>query len=165
MKSTLPSYFESSAPQHMILIIGQGLGRCDNDRISCMRAKWVEVLHVAAYNRVLDKGRTRLVNERWTVMKRNARTSAPSRTTSYSTSFQPFILRSTRTCGESARPRAARSRSSSGLFANPEPSPPRVKAERMMTGYPIFSAAVRAALTEDTAVDCATGMSISERRN
>jgi hypothetical protein len=31
----------------------------------------------------------------------------------------------------------------------------------MITGYPIISAAARAALTEDTAVDCATGMSIS----
>src|SRR6266404_1198054 len=150
----------------MVLIIGQCLGRRDNDRISCVSAKWVEVLHVAAYDRVLEKGRTQPVNGRRTEIKRDyARTSAPSRTTSYSTSFQPFILRSTRTCGESERPRAARSRSSSGLFANPEPSPPRVKAERMMTVYPIFSAAARAALTGDTAVDCATGMSISDRMN
>jgi hypothetical protein len=150
----------------MVLIIGQGLGRGDNDRISCMRAKWVKVLHVAANNCVLDRRKTRPVNECWAEMKRDyARTSAPSRTTSYSTSFQPFILRSTSTCGESERPRAARSLSSSGSFAKPEPSPPRVKAERMMTGYPIFSAASRAALTEDTAVDCATGMSISERRD
>ena len=49
------SYFKSSTPQHMVLIIGQGLRGGDNDRISCMRAKWIKVLHVAANNRVLDR--------------------------------------------------------------------------------------------------------------
>ena len=64
----------------------------------------------------------------------NAHTSAASRTTSYSNSFQPFMLRSISTCGLRLRLFAERSRNSSGLFAKPEPRPPSVNAERKMTG-------------------------------
>lgn len=66
--------------------------------------------------------------------KNEMRTSAPSRTTSYSSSFQPFILRSISTWGLKLRLFADKSRSSSGLLAKPEPRPPRVNAERKMTG-------------------------------
>lgn len=48
-------YFEGSTPQHMILVVGQCLRGCDDNRISGMRAKWVEVFHVTAYNRVLNR--------------------------------------------------------------------------------------------------------------
>jgi hypothetical protein len=54
----------------MVLIIGKGLGRGDDDRISGMRAEWVEILHVAANNCVLDRRKIRPVNEPWTEMKK-----------------------------------------------------------------------------------------------
>jgi hypothetical protein len=144
----------------MVFIICERLGRRYDNRVTGMRAKRVEVLHVAANNRVLSRASIRLCKRTGIELH----TSAPSRTTSYSTSFQPFMLRSTRTWGERLRPRAARSRSSSSLFAKPEPRPPRVNAERMITGYPILFAAWRASLTVDTAVEVAAGMSISKLR-
>ena len=59
-----------------------------------------------------------------------------SRITSNSISFQPAMDFSTRiwVMGESARPLAAVSRSSSWLLTMPPPVPPRVKAGRMITG-------------------------------
>jgi len=60
--------------------------------------------------------------------------SAASRTTSYSTSFQPLSDFSIRTWGERASDLADRSRSSSSLLAKPEPRPPSEKAERRIIG-------------------------------
>jgi hypothetical protein len=48
-------YLKGGTPQHMILVVGQCLRGCDDNRISCMRAKRVEVFHVTAYNRVLNR--------------------------------------------------------------------------------------------------------------
>mmetsp|Transcript_35596 Transcript_35596/g.85220 ORF Transcript_35596/g.85220 Transcript_35596/m.85220 type:complete len:217 (+) Transcript_35596:2765-3415(+) len=70
--------------------------------------------------------------------------SCESRTTSYSISFHPFIDFSTSTCGELAKAFSTSSFSSASLSAKPEPRPPSAKAARMMTGYPIFLAAVQA---------------------
>src|SRR5271170_4402860 len=87
---------------------------------------------------------------------------ALSRTTSYSTSFHPLRDFSTRICDVRDNERAARECNSSASFAKPDPRPPREYAERMMTGYPISAAAVRASSTVPTAVDWAIGMLISE---
>ena len=48
-----------------------------------------------------------------------------SRTTSYSTSFQPFMDLSTRTCGEVANALLHKATNSSSLSAKPEPNPPK----------------------------------------
>lgn len=89
--------------------------------------------------------------------------SAASRTTSYSSSFQPLRLFSMSTWGLSERLLAERSLSSSAFSAKPDPRPPSEKAERRMTGYPIRSAATSASLTVETAVELAAGMPISAR--
>jgi hypothetical protein len=74
-----------------------------------------------------------------------------SRTTSYSTSFQPFMLFSTSTCGELANAATQRRRSSSSFLAKPEPRPPRAKAARTMTGKPmlLLAASASSQLTAD----------------
>ena len=60
--------------------------------------------------------------------------SAASRTTSYSTSFQPSRLFSTRICGLIESAFAAMSRSIASFSQMPEPSPPSANAERIMHG-------------------------------
>ena len=70
--------------------------------------------------------------------------SQQSRTTSYSTSFQPRRSWSMSTCSEIAKALEHCSRSCSSVSANPEPKPPRAKAARTSTGKPIFLAAVTA---------------------
>ncbi len=64
--------------------------------------------------------------------------SYASRTTSYSTSFQPFKLSSTNTCGEYAKAAFTFSINSSSLCTNPLPFPPSANAARMSSGKPIF---------------------------
>jgi hypothetical protein len=49
----VPDRFEGRASKHMVFIIRQSLRWGDDDRITGMRAKRVEVLHVAANDRVL----------------------------------------------------------------------------------------------------------------
>ena len=127
----MPDNLESSRTKHMIFIIRKGLGRGNDDRISGVCSQWVKVFHVTANNSVLHTSvDTRTIRGvgKWIL------TSAPSRTTSYSSSFQPFILRSIRTWGLKLRLFADRSRSSSASSAKPEPRPPRVKADRKITG-------------------------------
>lgn len=53
-------------------------------------------------------------------------------------------------------------RNSSGELAKPEPRPPSANADLTIIGYPISSAALSASSTVFTAVDCATGISISK---
>ena len=60
--------------------------------------------------------------------------SAWSRTTSYSTSFQPVRSSSISTCGEEANASASMRLSSASPWAIPEPRPPSVKPVRIMTG-------------------------------
>ena len=67
-----------------------------------------------------------------------------SLTTSYSISFHPFRLLSINTCDEWAKADDTTVINSSRLAANPDPSPPRVKAALTSTGYPIPSAAAMA---------------------
>ena len=50
--------------------------------------------------------------------------SKRSRTTSYSTSFQPFKLFSTNTCGEKEKAFSTNVFNSSSLSQKPEPKPP-----------------------------------------
>jgi hypothetical protein len=114
----------------MVLIVGKRLRRCNDDGITSMCAERIKVLHVTANDSVLGWW---LVSNEY-IVTTIKHTSAPSRTTSYSNSFQPFMLRSMSTCGLKLRLRADKSLSSSGLFAKPDPSPPRVNAERRMTG-------------------------------
>ena len=78
-----------------------------------------------------------------------------SRITSNSISFQPAMLFSTRiwVIGESARPFAATSMSSSRLSTIPPPVPPSVNAGRMITGYVISSANSSASSTVVTTLD------------
>eukprot|EP00962_Isochrysis_galbana_P040189 scaffold14529_cov117-Isochrysis_galbana.AAC.10 len=59
---------------------------------------------------------------------------AASRTTSYSTSFQPLSDFSTSSCGAEASAVRAISVSSSGDPIRPEPRPPSAKAARIMHG-------------------------------
>ena len=44
---------QSSGPQHVVLVVRQGLRGRDDDRVAGVRAEGVEVLHVAADDRVL----------------------------------------------------------------------------------------------------------------
>lgn len=45
--------FQSSRPKHVVFIVGQCLGRCDDDRITGMRAKGIKILHVTTDDCVL----------------------------------------------------------------------------------------------------------------
>ena len=58
----------------------------------------------------------------------------PSRTTSYSTSFQPRRSRSTRICGDLVKDMLVSAMSSSSFSQKPEPRPPSANAARQMTG-------------------------------
>lgn len=90
----MPDSLESDTSEHVVLIVGQSLRWSDDDGVSGVCAKRVKVLHVAANDGILNieiSGRQK-INERSLIL-----TSAASRTTSYSNSFQPFILRSIRT--------------------------------------------------------------------
>jgi len=64
-----------------------------------------------------------------------------SRTTSYSSSFQPFKLLSTMTCLLFTRAICTRRFNSATSDAKPLPSPPNAKAARTNTGKPIVQAA------------------------
>mmetsp|Transcript_178 Transcript_178/g.283 ORF Transcript_178/g.283 Transcript_178/m.283 type:complete len:217 (-) Transcript_178:1648-2298(-) len=87
--------------------------------------------------------------------------SAASRTTSYSTSFQPLSDFSTSSCGDEASASRARSASVSRSGTSPEPSPPRAKAARIMHGKPIWSAAASTSSTVLHAKEGAMRSSIS----
>ncbi len=87
--------------------------------------------------------------------------STLSLTTSYSTSFHPFIDFSIKICGESESDLEARFLISSSLLAKPEPRPPKEYADLEITGYPIFAAAFNASSTVSTATDSAIGIFIS----
>jgi hypothetical protein len=45
---------DSSRSEHVVLVVREGLGWSDDDRVTSMRAQWVEVLHVAADDSVLS---------------------------------------------------------------------------------------------------------------
>jgi len=77
--------------------------------------------------------------------------SYESRTTSYSISFQPFKLFSTRTCGENENAFSHNRSNSFSLLQKPEPSPPNAYAALIITGYPNSRAALRASCKFSTA--------------
>ena len=89
--------------------------------------------------------------------------SARSRITSYSYSFQPSKLCSTRTCvvGDASRPLATMSLNSSTFQAIPPPSPPSVKLGRMIAGRPISSSKASASAIVWAIPDFATPMPVS----
>mmetsp|Transcript_12334 Transcript_12334/g.25098 ORF Transcript_12334/g.25098 Transcript_12334/m.25098 type:complete len:270 (+) Transcript_12334:2656-3465(+) len=88
--------------------------------------------------------------------------SAASRTTSYSTSFQPNILLSTRICGATDSALAAIDLRCASSLQIPEPRPPRAKALRIITGNPPISlAAFTESSTVSTAIETAIFSSIS----
>ena len=80
---------ESGGPKHVVLIVRERLRRSHDNGIAGVSAEGVKVLHVAADDRVLQ-GRQRIVR----LNEVSILTSAASRTTSYSSSFHPFMLRS-----------------------------------------------------------------------
>mmetsp|Transcript_2615 Transcript_2615/g.4742 ORF Transcript_2615/g.4742 Transcript_2615/m.4742 type:complete len:268 (-) Transcript_2615:850-1653(-) len=86
--------------------------------------------------------------------------SLASLTTSYSTSFQPSMDLSTRICGEVERAFPPISRSISSLSHIPDPKPPSAKADLIIKGYPIFSAATTASSTVSAVYDFAIFSSI-----
>ena len=51
----MPDDLESSRPEHVVLVIWQSLRGRDDDRVTGVRAKRVEVLHVAADDSVLAR--------------------------------------------------------------------------------------------------------------
>jgi hypothetical protein len=53
--SDVSNDLDGSRPEHVVLIVREGLGRSDDDRISGVRAERVEVLHVAADDSVLSR--------------------------------------------------------------------------------------------------------------
>ena len=79
--------------------------------------------------------------------------SRQSRTTSYSISFQPFMLFSTSTCGLVANALLHSAFSCCSFCAKPDPSPPSAYAARTMTGYPIVFAAAIASSTVVAVLD------------
>ena len=64
--------------------------------------------------------------------------SRASRTTSYSTSFQPPRYSSTSTCGTCSKARRKEDVTSPSLRTTPEPLPPKEKAPRSITRQPKF---------------------------
>ena len=112
--------------------------RCRAVRMAIERSNWYSVS-----SRVCD-GATTIDSPVWIPMGSKfsmlhtvMQLSAASRTISYSISFQPRRLSSTRTCGappENAR-RSAGS-SSAGLLTMPLPFPPSENPPRSMTGSP-----------------------------
>ena len=81
--------------------------------------------------------------------------SLASRTTSYSISFQPFILLSIKTCGLTANAFPHRLSSCDSFSAKPLPSPPRAYAARTMTGKPMALTARAASSIELADADLA----------
>ena len=71
-----------------------------------------------------------------------------SRTTSYSSSFQPFGFLSPMTCGWFTSAVCTRACSSCSSAAKPLLGPPRAKAARAKIGWPILRAARAASSTE-----------------
>ncbi|RUS29120.1 hypothetical protein BC938DRAFT_481032 [Jimgerdemannia flammicorona] len=49
----MPHDLDRRRPQHMILLIAKRLTRRDNNRVACVDAEWVKVLHVADGNAVV----------------------------------------------------------------------------------------------------------------
>lgn len=81
--------------------------------------------------------------------------SRQSRTTSYSISFQPFMLFSTSTWGLVANALLHSALSWSSFCAKPEPRLPSAYAARTMTGYPIVFAAAIASSSVVAVLLCA----------
>jgi hypothetical protein len=48
------SYLDSSSPEHVVLVVGKGLGRSNNDTLSSMNTHGIEVLHVANSDTVVE---------------------------------------------------------------------------------------------------------------
>ena len=78
------------------------------------------------------------IGSMFSIEQMTTKLSATSRITSSSNSFQPITDSSMRTSwtGLSSRPRSARSRNSSMLYAMPPPTPPSVNDGRMTSGKP-----------------------------
>merc|ERR1719238_705650 len=88
--------------------------------------------------------------------------SSWSRTTSYSTSFQPSIDFSMSNWGETAKAFVASVLNSSASWQMPLPKPPRANATRAIKGYPTFSPAAKASSTVFVAILFAQGSPISK---
>ena len=52
----MPNDLESSTSKHVVFIIRQRLGRCNDNGIASMCSERVEVLHITANNGVLQNG-------------------------------------------------------------------------------------------------------------
>mmetsp|Transcript_36794 Transcript_36794/g.49753 ORF Transcript_36794/g.49753 Transcript_36794/m.49753 type:complete len:272 (-) Transcript_36794:1415-2230(-) len=87
--------------------------------------------------------------------------SSASRTTSYSTSFHPSIDLSTRIWGLNENALPPMSRSCASSLQMPDPSPPRAKADRIISGYPMWCAASTASARVSQATEGAIFSSIS----
>ena len=48
-----PDQLQGAVPEHMVFPVRQGLGRADDDGVTCMDADRIQVLHVADRNRVV----------------------------------------------------------------------------------------------------------------
>lgn len=81
--------------EHVVVGIRERLGGGDDDRVSRVDSERVEVLRSKVISKQSERrGSITLTSMLQTVMQ----LSLQSRTTSYSISFQPFMLFSTRTC-------------------------------------------------------------------
>ena len=101
------------------------------------------------------------IGSRFSMLHTAIQLSQPSRTISYSISFQPRKHSSTSTC--CTPPEKARRRASARNFSDstmPLPLPPRANAPRSMTGKPIDLAASRASSADSQAWPLATLTSI-----
>jgi hypothetical protein len=49
------NHFDSSASEHVVFVVGEGLGRCNDDGVTCMCTKRIKIFHIAANDRVLDR--------------------------------------------------------------------------------------------------------------
>mmetsp|Transcript_22120 Transcript_22120/g.71231 ORF Transcript_22120/g.71231 Transcript_22120/m.71231 type:complete len:282 (+) Transcript_22120:3052-3897(+) len=137
--------------------------RCRTTRRAASRRRWY-----SSFDSVCD-GATTMESPVWTprgskfsMLHTVTQLSAESRTTSYSTSFQPSMDFSMRSWGDTARAFVARVLKASSSWTIPEPRPPKAKAARAMHGYEVTSlAASKASSTVVTATLVATGSPIS----
>jgi hypothetical protein len=51
----MPDDLDSSATKHVVFVIRESLRRCDHDRITSVSTQRIEVLHIAADDRVLER--------------------------------------------------------------------------------------------------------------